>query len=317
MPFPALTSWATTIALLSVAALPAHAGRRPPPAHPRGPWARRRVSEPRTSHGGVPGLPETASPTARAAARRGTVPVRPFRRAPCARQRRPAAEAESREASMTLLQLQLRKDGWPPPNAAAVDRLTARPHVLRPDLRLPAPGQGQEHLQREDLRALDSSRTATPLSRADGDRDGVPNQVETTMATMQSCLEADRHPGRLQGASARQGHRVSRPQQGPTGSSTSTSPTWAGSRPLRLLHDRPGEPSMGTTQRLGCPRLLRPRRRLRARSVQQLQASTAAAAGHRCPRVLPRRAVLLRHRRGRRGSWRAPRPGSRTSSTTT
>lgn len=213
MPFSALTRWATSVALV-VATLPAAAAvASPSPQSSAAPDAPGAAITPAHSRRHVPELPETAAPTARellAEARSlfaGDADSR-GRRSSAA-----AAAPGQREASLTLLQLQLRKNELSPAERREADQFAARP--TGSDLTYNYPARARLKTTCDDSICVHWTPTGEDAPPA-GDRnvDGIPDQVDTTLATMQQVWNRIVTKGGYKAPKRDKGKKAS-PAQGP------------------------------------------------------------------------------------------------------
>ena len=214
MSLSVLTKWATSVALVA-ATLPAAAATASPSGQePKAPDAPGAAIAPAESHRHVPELPEAASPTARQLLDEARSLFAETSPAKGRSNGAPTAPGPgSREASMTLLQLQLQRGDLSPAEQDEVTALTARPTGRNTYYQYPSGSKVKNTCtDKICVHWPTVGNDAPPL--ADSNRDGIPNQVDATMATMQTVWQRVVTQGGYKAPRRDKGTKA-RPKQGP------------------------------------------------------------------------------------------------------
>lgn len=223
MHLPALAAWASVAALviatLPVTAVtatvavasPVTATAESPTESPDG--AAAAVVQPADGQLDPVPAPEESTPTAQDLLAEARGLFTPEVAEPRARARTAAPAEPRHDPTMTLLQLQLSRGQLTPAQRAEVDAITARPTGPNPNFQYPSASRVKNTcLKRICVHWATAGDDAPP--RADSNRDGVPNQVDATMAVLQEVWTEIVDRGGYKAPKKDKGTKA-RPKQGP------------------------------------------------------------------------------------------------------
>ncbi len=216
MRLPVLATWASAVALVAASLPLASATADPVDASPSSAPAAQPAPEELHDHDEAAVADATApSATQLLAEARALFEPVPAGRAP--RARAAATTAAPRDASMTLTRLQLQRSELPADQRAEVKRLTARPTGSDHYFNYPSGAKVKNTCTKKvcvHWPPTQAAGTEAERGWADSNADGVPDQVDTTMAVMQELWTRIVSRGGYSAPKKDKGAKA-RPKQGP------------------------------------------------------------------------------------------------------